>query len=79
MRKKKIVDFKFLFLIATVCFLLSLLLFFIFDAPSSTMDPTDISINKEIGSQELEKLKRGGMTNEDLEKLLRDYDKERRK
>ena len=79
MRKRKIVDFKFLFLIATVCFLLSLLFFFIFDIPSSTMNPTDISIDKEIGSQELEKLKRGGMTNEDLEKLLSDYVKTRKK
>lgn len=79
MRKKKIVDFKFLFLIATVCFLLSILLFFIFDAPSSITDPSDISINKEIGSQELQKLKGDGIATEDLEKLLRDYDKKKKK
>ena len=79
MKKKKTVDPKFLVFIVIVCFLLSLLLFFIFDAPSSTMDLTDISINKEIASQEIEKLKREGIMVEDLEILLRDYDKKRKK
>ena len=79
MKKKKTVDPKFLVFIVIVCFLLSLLLFFIFDAPSSTMDLTDISINKEIASQEIEKLKREGIMAEDLEILLRDYDKKRKK
>jgi hypothetical protein len=79
MKKKTTVDPKFLVFIVIVCFLLSLLLFFIFDVPSSTMDPTDISIDKEIGSQELQTLKRDGIATEDLEKLLRDYDKKRRK
>lgn len=63
--------------IAIVCFLLSLLLFFIFDTPSSTMNLTDI--NKEITVQEIEKLKGGELTAGDLEKLRRDYDKERKK
>jgi hypothetical protein len=79
MKKKKTVDPKFLVLIVIVCFLLSLLLFFIFDVPSSTMDLADIRITKEISSQEIAKLKREGFTAEDLEKLLRDYDKKSNK
>ncbi len=77
MRKKKKVEFKFLALMVIICFLLSLLLFLVFDTPSLTMN--FINVQKEITPQELEKLEQEGITASDLEKLLREYDKKRNK
>jgi lipopolysaccharide export LptBFGC system permease protein LptF len=79
MTKKKKVEFKFLVLIVIICFLLSLLIFFAFDTPSSTMNQNSRNIQNEITSQDIERLEREGITDNDLEKMLNKYNKKKKR
>ena len=79
MRTKKTIKVKYLFLIVITCFLLSLLISFLLDTSSSSVKRTSMNIQKDITSQQLEKLEREGITLSDLERLSREYDKKRNK
>jgi len=79
MGKKNKVEFKFLALMVIICFLLSLLIFLVFDTPSSTTNQNSRNIQNKITSQEIERLEREGISVNDLEKKLKEYDKKKRK
>lgn len=76
---EKKVEFKFLALMVIICLLLSFLIVIVFDIPSSIMNQTSRIIQKEITSQELERVKREGISINELEKILKKYDNKKRK
>ncbi|MFH1674143.1 MAG: hypothetical protein ABIF87_12060 [Pseudomonadota bacterium] len=79
MKKKKKVEFNFLVLIVIICFFLSLLIFFAFDTPSSNMNQNSRNIQNEITLQDIERLEREGITDNDLEKMLNEYNKKQKR
>ena len=74
---KKKVGFKYLALIVIICFVLSFLISLLFDGPSSPGKRAITNIQREMVLQEIENLEREGITAGDLERLSREYDRQR--
>lgn len=68
-RRKKKIDVKYLVLIMITCLLLSLLISFLLDGTPLFTEGTLKNMQKEIISQEIEKLKKEGITIRDPEKI----------